>query len=213
MAEAAMKGVRVERIAGVVLAGGLSRRMGGGDKALRVLGGKPLIAHVLDRLARQAAPVAINANGDPSRFAAFGVPVISDENADFAGPLAGILAGMAWARRVAPEARLIATAACDTPFFPDTLVERLAAAVAHAPAPTICLAASNGRTHPIFGLWPVALMDDLAASLGGGMRKVGLWAEGHPHLVVDFEALPHDPFFNANTPEDLALAQQLTTNS
>ena len=203
----------MERIPGVVLAGGLSRRMGGGDKGMRELGGKPLMLHVIERLSVQASPLAINANGDASRFARFGLPVIPDATADFAGPLAGILAGLRWASQAAPDARFIVTAACDTPFFPGDLVAKFLAA-ADGAYPVIVLAQSAGQVHPVFGLWPLALVDDLAAALASGMRKVRQWAERHPHFVVEFPMTgpggkPGDPFFNANTPEELAEAAAL----
>jgi molybdopterin-guanine dinucleotide biosynthesis protein A len=203
----------VEQVAGVILAGGLSRRMGGGDKALRELGGKPLIARVLERLAPQASPVALNANGDPARFGALALPVIPDATGDFPGPLAGVLAGMRWAAGAAPEARFIATAACDTPFLPHNLVGALLAASRGA-YPAIVLAASGEQVHPVFGLWPVALADDLAAALHNGTRKMVHWVERHPHFTAPFPFANAggklvDPFFNANTPEDLAEAESL----
>jgi molybdopterin-guanine dinucleotide biosynthesis protein A len=199
-----------EQVAGIVLAGGLSRRMGGGDKGLRELGGKPLMAHTIERLAAQASPLAINANGDPSRFAAFGVPVIPDLTAGHPGPLAGVLAGMRWAEKAAPEARFIVTAACDTPFFPEDMTARFLAAAGSA-YPAIALAGSAGRTHPVFALWPVSLADDLEDAVASGNRKVGDWIGRHRHFIVEFQpanlggALA-DPFFNVNTPEDLAQA-------
>ncbi len=203
----------MEQIAGVILAGGLSRRMGGGDKALRELGGKPLIRRVVARLEPQASPLAINANGEVSRFAAFGLPVIPDATGDFAGPLAGVLAGLRWAAGAAPGARFIATAACDTPFFPENLVQMLIAARGGV-YPSIVLATSDGQVHPVFGLWPVALADDLAAALEEGTRKVLHWVERHPHFTADFPFASAggrfvDPFFNANTPEELAEAETL----
>src|SRR5579884_2157693 len=154
----------MEKVAGVILAGGLSRRMGGGDKSLRLLGRKPLLRHVIERLAPQAFPLAINANGDPARFADFGLPVLPDATQDFAGPLAGVLAGLRWAASAVPEARYIVTAACDTPFFPKDLVSACLAA-AGGTYPAIVHARSAGRTHPVFGIWPVALADDLKQSL------------------------------------------------
>ena len=175
----------MERVAGVILAGGLSRRMGGGDKSLRTLNGKPLILHVIERLGGQAGPVALNANGDASRFSPFGLPVIPDATTDFAGPLAGVLAGLRWAAEAAPDARFIVSAACDTPFFPSDLVEKLLASTA-ATYPCIALAASGGNAHPVFGLWPVALADDLALSLEAGTRKVLNWTDRHPHFIVEF---------------------------
>lgn len=202
-----------EKVAGVVLAGGLSRRMGGGDKGLREIAGKPLILHVIERLSRQAAPLAINANGDPARFAAFGLPVIADASADFAGPLAGVLAGMRWAREAAPQCRFIVTAACDTPLFPQDLVLRFLEA-AGGSYPAIVLAASAGQVHPVFGLWPVALAGDLAAALASGTRKVLHWTDRHPRFTLEFPFVSRagqeaDPFFNANTPEELAQAAAL----
>ncbi len=199
-----------EQIAGVVLAGGLSRRMGGGDKGLRELDGKPLMLHVIERLSRQAAPIAINANGDAARFASFGLPVIPDATGEYAGPLAGVLAGMRWAAQAAPHARFIATAACDTPFFPEDLVESFLAATQGA-YPAIVLAMSEEQIHPVFGLWPVALAGDLANALASGTRKVLHWTDRHQNYSVKFPAIElHgkrvDPFFNANTPEELEQA-------
>ena len=205
----------MEQVAGVILAGGLSRRMGGGDKSLRTLNGKPLILHVIERLGGQAGPIALNANGDASRFSLFGLPVIPDATTDFAGPLAGVLAGLRWAAEAAPDARFIVSAACDTPFFPSDLVEKLLASTA-ATYPCIVLAASGGNAHPVFGLWPVALADDLALSLEAGTRKMLNWTDRHPHFIVEFAFANRggcrvDPFFNANTPEDLAEAERLLT--
>ena len=202
-----------ERVAGVILAGGLSRRMGGGDKGLRELGGKPLMQHVIERLSRQAAPLAINANGDASRFAGFGLPVIPDASQEFAGPLAGVLAGMRWAAEVAPGARFIVTAACDTPFFPDGLVAKFLATAGDT-YPSIVLAMSAGQVHPVFGLWPVALADDLANALASGTRKVLHWTDRHQHFTTEFPPVNlggklADPFFNANTPDELAEAAAL----
>jgi molybdenum cofactor guanylyltransferase len=213
--EAATEGPSVEQVAGVVLAGGLSRRMGGGDKGLRELGGKPMLRHVIARLESQASPVALNANGDASRFASFGLPVIPDATADFAGPLAGVLAGLRWAAEAAPKARFIVTAACDTPFLPRNLVETLLAATG-AGYPSIALAASGGQVHPVSGLWPVSLSDGLAAALQSGTRKVLHWVERQPHVIVEFPFAPGDgaiagPFFNANTPEELAEAERWVT--
>lgn len=205
----------MERIAGVVLAGGLSRRMGGGDKGLRELGGKPLMLHVIERLGAQASPLAINANGDASRFASFGLPVIPDATADFSGPLAGVLAGLRWAIEAAPGARFIVTAACDTPFFPEDLATKLLTA-AGGTYPAVVLAVSGEQVHPVFGLWPTALADDLANALAAGTRKVLHWTDSHPHFIAEFPMMSvggkrADPFFNANTPEELAEAEALLT--
>ncbi len=187
--------------------------MGGGDKGLHQLGGKPLIAHVIERLAAQTSPLAINANGDAARFARFGLPVIADATNDFPGPLAGVLAGLRWAGQAAPGTRFVATAACDTPFFPEDLVVRFLAAAGHS-YPAIVLAKSGEQLHPVFGLWPIALADNLAAALTSGTRKVRQWAERHPLFIAEFpmasiDGEPADPFFNANTPEQLAQAAAL----
>ncbi|MEO0821698.1 MAG: molybdenum cofactor guanylyltransferase MobA [Pseudomonadota bacterium] len=199
------------KVAGVILAGGLARRMGGGDKALRPLAGRPILAHVIERLGPQVAAMALNANGAPERFAAFGLPVIADTVEGFAGPLAGVLAGMRWA---APQGFThVASAAGDTPFFPATLVARLAAA-AEAEAQPIALAATEDprrglSEHPTFGLWPVALADDLEAALRADMRKVIVWASRHGCARAVFADAGPFPFFNVNTPEDLAEAEGL----
>ncbi len=200
----------IEQVAGIVLAGGLSRRMGGGDKGLRELGGRPLMARTIERLSAQASPIAINANGDPSRFAAFGLPVIPDLTADRPGPLAGVLAGMRWAEKAAPGARFIVTAACDTPFFPQDMTARFLAA-AGSTYPAIALASSAGRVHPVFALWPVSLAGDLQEALASGARKVGDWIDRHEHFIVEFRPVSlggtlADPFFNVNTPGDLTQA-------
>ncbi|MGE0230729.1 MAG: molybdenum cofactor guanylyltransferase MobA [Flavobacteriaceae bacterium] len=198
-------------VVGVVLAGGQSRRMGGGDKSLRVLEGRPMIAHVIERLARQTGAVVISANGDPERFSGFGLPVVADAVGGFAGPLAGVHAGMRWALENAPGARWIATAATDTPFFPEDLVVRLAGANGHHER-MIALASSGEREHPVFGLWPVALADDLENALTvQSMRKVLDWVERHPNARARFsgpviDGIEIDPFFNVNTPEDMETA-------
>jgi molybdopterin-guanine dinucleotide biosynthesis protein A len=202
-----------EQVVGVLLAGGQSRRMGGGDKGMRLLAGKPMMAHVGDRLAAQASPIVLNANGDPARFAALGLPVVADEIGGFAGPLAGVWAGLRWAEQNAPAARFIVTAACDTPFFPHDLVAALRAAVGET-YPAIALAASSGQVHPVFGLWPVALAGDLEAALQSGTRKVLDWTSRHATFEVNFPiarigATAIDPFFNANTPEEFTEAERL----
>jgi len=189
-------------IAGVLLAGGLSRRMGGGDKSLRVLAGATILARVIERARPQVTALVLNANGDPARFHEFGLPVVSDSIPDFAGPLAGVLAGLDWAAANAAGATHLASFATDTPFLPVDLVARLADAVADGRHDLAC-AASNGRTHPVFGLWSLALRDDLRASVQSGMRKVDQWTVRHRLAVVEFSAQPYDPFFNTNTPEDL----------
>ena len=189
------------RVAGVLLAGGLARRMGGGDKCLLALRGRPMLAHAIDRLAPQVTALAINANGDPARFAAFGLPVLPDVVEGFAGPLAGVLTGMAWARAQVPEAQWLVTAATDTPFFPADLVERLRAAAGDA---EVVFAASAGRAHPVFGLWRLALLEDLRRALvDEDERKIDRFAGRYRVAEVAFPAEPFDPFFNVNRPEDL----------
>jgi molybdopterin-guanine dinucleotide biosynthesis protein A len=197
-------------IAGVILAGGLSRRMGGGDKCLLDLGGRPLLARVIDRLAPQVEALALNANGDPGRFDAFGVPVLPDSVAGFAGPLAGVLAGMDWA---ASEGwPLIATAAADTPFFPETLVAELEAAMTRAGTPLAVAMTEDAERgyspHPTFGLWSVSLREDLRAALAGGLRKVVDWTRPHGCAEALFRGAA-EPFFNVNTPADLDRAEAL----
>jgi molybdopterin-guanine dinucleotide biosynthesis protein A len=185
----------------VVLAGGRGRRLGGIDKALLPVAGRPLMAHVLDRLRPQAGPLAVNANGDPGRFAAFGLPVLPDELPDFPGPLAGVLAAMEWA--AAQGGAQVLTVPCDTPFLPDDLAGRLAAA---GGGTAIACAASAGRTHPVVAVWPVALRPLLAEALRAGMRRVEGWSRSHPLVVVAFAAGAVDPFLNINTAEDAARA-------
>jgi molybdopterin-guanine dinucleotide biosynthesis protein A len=196
-------------IAGIVLAGGQSRRMGGGDKCLRLLRGQPILAHIIARARPQVSGLAINANGDSARFAEFGLSVVADSIPDFAGPLAGVLAGLDWAVAALPHCTHVASFAADAPFFPLDLVERLEAALADGRHDLAC-AASGGRIHPVFGLWPVALREDLRHALGAeGIRKVDAWTARHRLAVVEFAATPLDPFFNANRPEDLAEAERL----
>jgi molybdopterin-guanine dinucleotide biosynthesis protein A len=196
-------------VVGVLLAGGRARRMGGGDKCMRRLGARTILEHVIERARPQVAALVLNANGDPGRFAAFGLPVVGDVIADFAGPLAGVLTGMEWARAHRPECPWIATIATDTPFFPTDLVGRLLAAVEDDGAELAC-AASGGRAHPVFGLWPVRLAPDLrAAMVDEGLRKVDVWTARHRLAEVSFVTDPVDPFFNTNRPEDLAEAEQL----
>ena len=194
-------------VLGVLLAGGLARRMGGGDKSLRRLGDRTILEHVIERARPQVAALLLNANGDPARFARFGLPVAADVVEGFAGPLAGVLTGMEWARARRPDCAWIATMATDTPFFPRDLVARMYQAVRGA---DLACASSNGRASPVFGLWPVRLADDLRrALLDEGIRKVDLWTARHRLVEVDFPAEPFDPFFNANRPEDLAEAERL----
>lgn len=196
-------------IPAVVLAGGLSSRMGGGDKGLLDVAGTPLLDRVLDRLRPQVGAIALNVNGDPARFAQYGLPVIADSVEGFAGPLAGVLAGLDWAAEQGADR--IVTVAADTPFFPADLVERLCAGADAAGVPIALAATPDSRRgtvrHPTFGLWPVALRDDLCAALADGLRKVVLWTDRHGAVDVVFDAPEgRDPFFNVNTPDDLAVA-------
>ncbi len=194
-------------IVGVLLAGGQARRMGGGDKCLRPLAGRPLLAHVVERAAPQVARLLLNANGDPARFAEFALPVVADELEGFQGPLAGILTAMRWTAAHVPEARWLASFPTDAPFIPADLVARLHAGATAAGLPLAC-AMSAGRTHPVIGLWHLALADDLARALGDeGLRKIDLWTARHGIAEVEWETVPHDPFFNANRPNDLAAAE------
>lgn len=201
-------------VCGVLLAGGQSRRMGGGDKALRELAGRPLLAHIVDRAAPQVDRLVLNANGDPARFAGFDLPVARDVVEGFAGPLAGVLTGMHWAAEHAPGCRWVATFACDAPFFPSDLVRRMREAIARESADMAC-AASRGRTHPVFGLWPVALRGDLEQAMTAeGIRKVDAWTGRYRMATVAYDDVAVnetalDPFFNTNHPEDLAEAERL----
>jgi molybdenum cofactor guanylyltransferase len=193
-------------ITGVVLAGGQSRRMGGGDKGLLEVAGKPMLAHVIDRLRPQVGRMVINANGDPVRFAAFGLPVVADTVGGFVGPLAGVLAGMRWSLANAPAAHWIVTVAGDAPLVPADLVPRLTTALDGRTG--IVLARSSGELHPVIGLWPVGLADDLQQELERGVRKVLHWTDRHGTIPVDFGTakiggVDIDPFFNANTPQEL----------
>jgi molybdenum cofactor guanylyltransferase len=195
-------------VVGLVLAGGRSRRMAGGEKAFAALAGRPLIGHVIARFAPQVATLVISAHGDPARFAAFGAPVIGDPVADHAGPLAGLLAGLDWAAAHRPEARFVASVSNDVPFVPRDLVDRLADAIGRASADLAC-AASLGRRHPTAGLWPVALRGALRrAVVEEGVRKVEDWTGRYRAAVVDFSDPAGDPFLNVNTPEDLMRAER-----
>jgi molybdopterin-guanine dinucleotide biosynthesis protein A len=196
------------RIAGVILAGGQSRRMGGHDKALATLAGRPLIRHAIDRLRPQVNLLALNANGDPARFEGLGLPVVGDTIAGSVGPLAGIFAGLSWAERQRPMPEAIVTAAVDTPFFPLDLVNHLALAAAARTG--IAVARSRGRIHPVFACVPIDCANDLEDFLRRGeSRKVTDWLDRAGFAAVDFAGGEgaHDPFFNVNEPADLAVAE------
>jgi molybdenum cofactor guanylyltransferase len=195
----------MREIAGVILAGGLARRMGGGDKGLIALGGKPILVHVIERLRPQVNALIINANGEAERFAAYGLPVVADSIAGSAGPLAGVLAGLDWAAGKGFD--VIATAATDTPFFPRDLVRKFREGMKAAQA-QLAVAASGGRHHPVFGLWLVELREDLRRAVTEeGIRKVEDWTKKYRLTTVAFDDQPYDPFFNVNRPEDLAQAE------
>ncbi len=197
-----------KQVVGIVLAGGQARRMGGGDKCLLEIGGQSLLARAIDRLSPQVSKLVINANGDAARFGSFDAPVVKDTIDGFVGPLAGVLAGMRWTLEHAPDAPYIITAASDTPFFPRDLVQRFLQDVGRGQL-SIALATSNGRVHPVFGLWPVALADDLEKALNSGLRKILDWTDRHEMVEVVFEigTAQIDPFYNVNRPEDLAKAE------
>ncbi len=192
----------------VVLAGGLARRMGGGDKPLLALGGRPILTHVLDRLAPQAALTILNANGDPRRFQDFGLPVVADGLPDHPGPLAGILAALDWAARERPDLPIVLSCPGDTPFLPEDLLERLVSA-RYAAGVSLACAASGGFTHPPIGIWDVALRHDLRAAILSGERKIDRWTARHGCVSAAWPVTPRDPFFNANTPDDLRVAESL----
>lgn len=196
-------------VVGVILAGGLARRMGGGHKGLQLLGGRPILAHVIERLGPQVAALVLNVNGESSAFASFGLPIMPDTVSGFAGPLAGVLAGLRWAEAHWPQASEIVTVPGDGPFLPLDLVARLSAARVAQGADLAC-AVSDGQAYPVVGLWPLALADDLErAMVGEDIRKVDVWTQRHRLAQVAFAGEPVDPFFNVNRPEDLALAERL----
>jgi molybdopterin-guanine dinucleotide biosynthesis protein A len=197
------------KIPGVVLAGGLARRMGGGDKPMRKIAGKTILERVIARLAPQCTELIINANGDPERFAGFGLPVIPDDLADYPGPLAGILAALDWAATNRPDAKWILSAAGDCPFLPRDLVSRLETARAAQDA-ELAVAASGQQTHPVVGLWSVRLRHELREALVvEGLRKIDRWTSRYRIVTVTWPTEPLDPFFNANTVEDIAEADRL----
>ncbi|MBY0531691.1 MAG: molybdenum cofactor guanylyltransferase MobA [Xanthobacteraceae bacterium] len=194
---------------GLILAGGLARRMGGGDKGLIKIGEQTILDRALSRMKPQCPHMIINANGDPSRFAFTGLPVVPDDIPDFAGPLAGILAGLDWAAANAPETEFIASTPGDCPFLPHNLVERLEIARAKAGTPLACAKSGDWR-HPVVGLWPVALRTDLRRALmEENLHKIEIWTARHGVAIAEWPDQPVDPFFNVNTPEDAARANEL----
>jgi molybdopterin-guanine dinucleotide biosynthesis protein A len=198
-----------ERTLGLVLAGGLARRMGGGDKALIEIGGRTILDRVLETITPQCDGVILNANGDPSRFARFALPVVSDDIPDFAGPLAGILAGLDWAATHRPETAWMVSVPGDCPFLPADLVKRLHAARDAAGTPLACAKSGDWR-HPVAGLWPVALRADLRRALvDEDLHKIEIWTARHGIALAEWPDRPVDPFFNVNTPDDRARANDI----
>jgi molybdenum cofactor guanylyltransferase len=194
---------------GLVLAGGLARRMGGGDKALIAIGGVPILDRVLGLLRPACAEIILNANGDPARFGRYGLPVIADSVPDFAGPLAGILAGLDWAAAKRTDLTWVVSVPGDCPFLPHDLVMRLHEARQQAGLPLACARSGDWR-HPVVALWPVALREDLRHALvKEDLRKIEVWTARHGVAIADWPAKPVDPFFNVNTPEDAAEAERL----
>jgi molybdopterin-guanine dinucleotide biosynthesis protein A len=192
---------------GLVLAGGLARRMGGGDKARIRIGGATILERVRARFAPQCAAVILNANGDPARFADTGLTVVPDSVPGFAGPLAGILAGLDWAAAHRPEIADVASVPGDCPFLPHDLVARLATARSKAGVPLACARSGDWR-HPVVGLWPVRLTENLRHALvNEDLHKIEIWTARHGIIAVDWPVTPVDPFFNVNTPEDAEAAQ------
>jgi len=198
-----------DTVPGVILAGGLARRMGGGDKPMRMIGGRTILARVVARLTPQCSPLILNANGDPARFSSFGLPVVPDQVADFPGPLAGILAGLDWVAANQPASQWMLSAAGDCPFLPRDLVARLTAACATEHA-ELAVAASDGQSHPVIGLWPVSLREQLRHALVvDDIRKIDRFTARYRLATVTWSTTPLDPFFNANTSDDLAEAERL----
>jgi molybdenum cofactor guanylyltransferase len=199
----------VPRTPGVLLAGGLARRMGGGDKPMRQIAGRTILDRVIARLESQCDGLILNANGDPARFAAYGLPVIADTVKDFPGPLAGILAALDWAATNRPHVEFILSAAADCPFLPRDLVARLHRARREENA-ELAVAASAGQSHPVIGLWSVALREDLRHALVvEDVRKIDRWTARYRLSTVTWPTEPLDPFFNANTVDDIAAADRL----
>jgi molybdopterin-guanine dinucleotide biosynthesis protein A len=194
---------------GLVLAGGLARRMGGGDKALIDIAGRAILDRVLATLMPQCDGIILNANGDPQRFARFGLPVVSDDIPDFAGPLAGILAGLDWASTHRPDIEWMVSVPGDCPFLPIDLVPRLHATRTDAGAKLACARSGEWR-HPVVGLWNVALRDDLRHALvEEDLHKIEVWTARHGVAIAEWPDKPVDPFFNVNTPEDRARANEI----
>jgi molybdopterin-guanine dinucleotide biosynthesis protein A len=194
---------------GLLLAGGLARRMGGGDKPMRTIGGRTILERVIARLKPQCDGLVLNANGDPARFAGFGLPVIADTVENFPGPLAGILAGLDWMAAARPEVEWMLSAAADCPFLPRDLVARLHQARAAENA-QLAVAASDGQSHPVIGLWKVSLREELRHALVvEDVRAIHRWTARYKLATVEWPVETLDPFFNANTMDDIVAAEQL----
>lgn len=199
------------QIVGAILAGGLSRRFGGGDKCLQLLGGRPILNHIIERAKPQVDQLILNANGELSRFETFGMTTVPDSVTGYAGPLAGILTAMEWVREHQSRVRWVVTFPADAPFVPFDYVEKLLAGVEGEGADLAC-AASSGRNHPVCGLWDVNFADALHKSLvNDDLRKIDLWTAQYKLSVVNFDASPVDPFFNINRREDLEEAGRRLT--
>jgi molybdenum cofactor guanylyltransferase len=196
---------------GLVLAGGLARRMGGGDKARIEIGGVTILDRVLATLSGQCVDIIINANGDPERFADTGCIVVPDTVPDFAGPLAGILVGLDWLAAQENGIEWLLSVPGDCPFLPDDLVERLHQARRDMGSGMRLACARSGEwRHPVVGLWPLALRADLRKALiEEDLRKIEVWTARHGVAIAEWPAEPIDPFFNVNTPEDAVKAEKI----
>lgn len=205
-------------ISGVVLAGGMSRRMGGPEKALMMLDGMPLVAHAAARLRPQVASLILNANGDPARFASLGYPIVPDETADRPGPLAGVLAALHWVARHAPDIEGVASVPADSPLVPTDLVARLRSGLIASRGAKVAVASSRDRRHPVIALWRLDAAYEIEAALGRGERKAHAMIDRLGGVSVPFADIETagrfiDPFFNVNTPEDLATAENILSQS
>ena len=201
-----------ESVVGVLLAGGQARRMGGGDKCLKVLGGTTLLDRAIQRAAPQVDTLILNANGDAKRFALSGLPIVADVIGGFAGPLSGVLTALEWAAENVPNFQTVASFPTDSPFFPADVVEAMLEARRQTGA-ILARAAWKGRSHPVFGIWPVNLRHELRLALEGGERKIERWTEQYPIVTVEFTSVGLDPFFNANTPGDLVQAERILSEA
>jgi molybdopterin-guanine dinucleotide biosynthesis protein A len=196
-----------ESVVGIILAGGLARRMGGGDKCLLPLAGKTLLQRTIDRIQPQVSTLLLNANGNSLRFARTRLPVVADQYANNLGPLAGIHAGFTWMKSNAPDAQWLLSVASDTPFFPANLADSLLEAIGES---KLVVARSNQQPHPVFALWHISLIDEIANQLATGeVPRLQDWITVHQPVTVDFTADGYDPFFNINTPQDLYAAEPL----